>query len=111
MSEHHVVPLKLYILFFLALMVGTTLTVGVAFIDLGSVNTPLALIIACCKASLVILFFMHVKYSQPLVWVSAVAGFFFLSFLFIFTFNDYLSRDWHGPPPIEFLKEGVKPMF
>jgi cytochrome c oxidase subunit 4 len=92
-------------------MVGTIITVGVAFIDLGIINTPLALVIACCKGTLVVLFFMHVKYSHPLIWVSAASGFFFLAILFIFTFNDYVSRDWEGPAPIEFLQEGTKPIF
>ena len=60
MSDHHVVPLKIYFLIFFALMLGTILTVAVAFFDMGFLNTPIALIIALVKASLVILYFMHV---------------------------------------------------
>ena len=66
-AEHHVVPLKIYFLIFFALMIGTVITVAAAFVDMGFLNTPVALIIALVKASLVILFFMHVKYSPKLV--------------------------------------------
>ncbi|NKB67822.1 MAG: caa(3)-type oxidase subunit IV [Candidatus Latescibacteria bacterium] len=107
MSEHHIVPLKTYFLIFTALMVGTVLTVVAAFVDLGLINTPLALIIALSKASLVILVFMHVKYSQKLVWVTAVAGFLWLGIMLAFTFQDYVSRDWQQAPPIEFLEEAA----
>ena len=63
MSEHHVVPLKIYFLIFFALMIGTALTVAAAFVNMGFMNTPVALVIALIKASLVIMFFMHVKYN------------------------------------------------
>ena len=55
MSEHHIVPLKIYFLIFFALMIGTGLTIAVAFVNMGFLNTPVALIIALIKASLVIL--------------------------------------------------------
>ena len=63
-SEHHVVPLKIYFLIFFALMIGTILTVAAAYVNMGFMNTPVALIIALVKASLVILFFMH-REIQP----------------------------------------------
>ena len=78
MSDHHIVPLKIYFLIFSALLLGTALTVAVAYVDMGFLNTPVALIIALGKASLVILYFMHVKYSHKLVGLFAVAGFFWL---------------------------------
>ena len=107
MSEHHVVPLKIYFLIFFALMLGTALTVAVAFFDMGFLNTPIALVIALIKATLVILFFMHVKYSPKLVGVYAVSGFLWLCILLALTMQDYYTRGWGGEPPVEFLKEGA----
>ena len=107
MSEHHVVPLKTYFLIFSALMIGTILTVAVAFVDMGFMNTPIALIIALVKASLVIMFFMHVKYSPKLVGLFAVAGFFWLCIMLALTMQDYYTRGWGQAPPVEFLKEGA----
>ena len=112
MSEHdshtpHISPLSLYMLIFGALMIGTVITVAIAFVDLGPLNTPIALAIAFFKATLVILFFMHVKYSHPLVWLSAGAGFFWLGIMFVFLFSDYMTRTWDPPAPVEFLKFGT----
>jgi cytochrome c oxidase subunit 4 len=90
----HVVPVKTYVLVFLALMVLTGLTTGVAFIDLHAWNTPAALAIAVVKMLLVVLFFMHVKYSPKLTKMVVVAGFFFLSLLVAFTLADELTRNW-----------------
>ena len=69
MSEQHsehVVPMSTYVGVFLALLVGTALTTWVAYIDLGAFNTVVALVIAFIKMTLVILFFMHVKYNKGL---------------------------------------------
>ena len=85
MSVHHIVPLKIYFLIFFALMLGTTLTVAVAFVNMGFLNTPVALVIALIKASLVILFFMHVKYSPKLIGLFAVAGFIWLAIMLSLT--------------------------
>jgi cytochrome c oxidase subunit IV len=94
MSDH-VVPVKTYVLVFFALLVLTGLTTGVAFIDLGAeLNTVAALTIAVVKALLVILFFMHVKYSGGLTKMVIVAGFFFLALLIAFTLADELTRIW-----------------
>jgi cytochrome c oxidase subunit 4 len=93
MSEH-VVPLRVYYLIFAALMVGTYITVQAAFIDLGALNTIVALTIACAKAVLVVLFFMHVKYSTRLTWVVVVGSVFWLGILLALTFSDYLTRSW-----------------
>jgi cytochrome c oxidase subunit 4 len=94
MSEF-VVPVKTYVLIFVALLLLTGLTTGVAFIDLGAeLNTIIALTIAVVKALLVILFFMHVKYSPGLTKMVIVAGFFFLALLIAFTLADELTRGW-----------------
>lgn len=91
--EHPIVPRRTYFLIYLILLILAAATVGVAFIDLGNViNTVLAMTIASIKAALVILFFMHVRYSGPLVRLFAVAGLVWLIILIGLTFTDYLSR-------------------
>ena len=90
----HVAPKSLYYFIFLALLVGTGLTVLVAFNDLGFMNNVVMLAIACAKAPLVILFFMHVRWSSRLTWVVAASGFVWLLILFGITMSDYLSRGW-----------------
>ena len=92
MSEH-IVSRTVYFVIFGALMVFTALTVYVAFLDLGgALNTIVALTIAVIKATLVVLYFMHVRYSTRLIWVIVVAGFFWLGIMFVFTLSDYLTR-------------------
>ena len=98
MSSHHVVSWKLYLGIFLALCVLTGLTVNAAGHDFGVFNTPIALAIAVTKATLVILFFMHVKYSPRLTWLVVFAGFAFLLLLIVFTGSDYVSRSWPITP-------------
>ena len=88
----HVAPKSLYYWIFLALMVGTVLTVLVAKYDLGPLNNIVMLTIACAKALLVILFFMHVRWSTRLTWVVAGSGFVWLIILFGITMSDYMSR-------------------
>jgi cytochrome c oxidase subunit IV len=90
-----VVPVKTYVGIFVALLLLTGLTTGVAFIDLGAeLNTIVALTIAVVKALLVILFFMHVKYSSNLTKLVIIAGFFFLAILVAMTLADELTRSW-----------------
>ena len=91
---HHIPPLRLYYSVFAALIVGTLLTVAAAKVDFGALNNVVMLVIACTKALLVILFFMHVRWSSRLTWVVAAAGFFWLLILFSITMSDYLSRGW-----------------
>ncbi len=99
MSTHHVAPLKLYMGVFGILMIGTVLTVVVAFFDLGPLNNVVMLTIACVKALFVILFFMHVRWSTRLTWVVAASGFVWLLIMFGLTLTDYLSRGWiEGTP-------------
>jgi cytochrome c oxidase subunit 4 len=92
--SEHIVPTRVYYLVFTALMVGTYLTVQAAFIDLGAFNTVVALAIACAKATLVVLYFMHVKYSTRLTWAVVVGSVFWLGILLALTFGDYLTRPW-----------------
>jgi cytochrome c oxidase subunit IV len=99
MSSVHVSPLSTYIAIFTALMVLTALTVGVAFLNLGSFNPVVALGVACIKATLVILFFMHVKYSSRLTKLTVVLSLFFVAILFAETLMDYASRGWLPMPP------------
>src|SRR5215216_375439 len=94
----HVSPKSTYYAIFGALMVLTAITVGVAFIHLGSLNFPVALAIAITKATLVILFFMHVKYSSRLTKMVVGMAFFFLAILLTLTMTDYLSRGWFASP-------------
>lgn len=96
MSEHHVVPVKLYIAVFGALMVLTAITVAVAFVDLGALNNVVMLGVAITKATLVVMYFMHVKYSTRLIPLCAAGGFFWLLIMFGITMSDYLSRGWLG---------------
>ena len=88
----HVSPKSTYYAIFGALMVLTTITVAVAFINLGALNFPVAIGIAITKATLVILFFMHAKYSSQLTKMFVGTAFFFLAILLAMTMTDYLSR-------------------
>lgn len=101
MSEH-IVQKSTYFMIFGALMVGTALTIMAALVDLDHIftgaNTVVALTIAVIKATLVVLYFMHVRYSTRLIWVVVVAGFFWLGILFVLTMSDYLSRNWWIKP-------------
>ena len=88
----HVVPMRTYLAIFAALMVGTAVTVLVAFQDLGPMNTVVALTIAAVKALLVVLWFMHVKYSSRLTWLFAAAGFLWLVLMIGLTMADFETR-------------------
>ena len=88
----HIVPLKTYLAIFGALMAGTALTVLIAFQDLGPMNTVVALVIAGIKALLVVLVFMHVRYSSRLTWLFAAAGFLWLLLMIGLTLADFDTR-------------------
>ena len=98
MSEHesHVVPIRVYVGVFLALMALTALTVWAAGQDFGPLNTVVALTIAVTKATLVVLFFMHVKYGSPLVKLAVVSALVLLGVMLVITMSDYASRGWLG---------------
>lgn len=94
MSEH-IVPVRVYVAIFIALMVGTVITVLAAFQDFPEpLNVVIAMTIAVAKATLVVLYFMHVRYSARLVWVIVASGLFWMLILFALTFSDYLTREW-----------------
>ena len=93
MNSKHVLSVRLYAVIFLALIALTLTTTGIAFIDLGGgFNVTVALTIAVVKALLVILFFMHVRYSSRLTWLFVGAGFFWLAIMMALTFGDFLTR-------------------
>ena len=95
MSEHAKHPSRtLYVIIFLGLVVGTILTYTIAFKDLGIWNPVVALTIAVIKATLVILYFMHVRYSSKLTIVTVCAGFFWLMILITLSLSDYITRSW-----------------
>lgn len=95
----HVSPVSLYITIFMALMVLTAATVGAAFVDLGQFNFLVAMIIAGFKATLVIWYFMHVKYASKLTKLTVATGLFFLAILLGLFLVDYGSKALTQMPP------------
>lgn len=94
MSEH-IVPVKVYLVIFLSLMAGTALTIWAGLQDFpGPLNVVIALTIAVIKATLVVLYFMHVRYSSRLIWVIFASALFWMGILFALTFSDYWTRHW-----------------
>ena len=93
-DEQHIVSPKVYFVIFLCLLVGTVLTVGAARIEMGPWNPVVALAIACVKATLVVLFFMHIKYSSKLMKLTVGAGVFTFLILVGMSLSDYISRAW-----------------
>ena len=92
MSEH-IVSVRVYITIFLVLLMGTALTVWAAFIDFPfGLNTIIAMTIAVTKATFVVLYFMHVRYSARLIWVIVGSALFWMAILFAFTLADYMTR-------------------
>jgi cytochrome c oxidase subunit 4 len=98
MSEH-VTPKRTYFLIWAALLVLTYATVAVSRIDLGRLNAIAALTIAVCKALLVVLFFMHIRYSTRLTKLVVVGGFLWLALLIGMTMADVVTRGWIRMPP------------
>ena len=96
----HVSPVSLYVTVFSALMVLTALTVGAAFADLGQFNFLVAMIIAGFKASLVIWYFMHVKYASHLTKLTVATGIFFLLILLSLILVDYASKGFTQMPQV-----------
>jgi len=93
MSEH-IVAKKIYYTVFGSLMALLGATVAIAYIHLGKLNVIAALTIAVIKAVLIILYFMHVRYSSRLLWIFVGAGFFWLGILFALSYSDFLTRGW-----------------
>ena len=98
MSEHHIVSPKIYFIIFRVLMICTVLTVTAAEVDLNAyfpgLNIIVALTIAVFKASLVVLFFMHAKYSPKRTQLVIIASVFWLAIMLFMTMSDYVSRSW-----------------
>jgi cytochrome c oxidase subunit 4 len=94
----HVSPVSLYLTIFMALMVLTGVTVGAAFVDLGQFNFLVAMIIAGFKATLVIWYFMHVKYASKLTKLTVATGLFFLAILLGLFLVDYGSKAFTQMP-------------
>ncbi len=92
--EHHVVGPKTYLAILVLLLVMTALTTGAAFINMGVFSPIVALAIACFKAVMVILFFMHIRYSSKVMMLTVGAGFFTFLILITMTLSDYISRAW-----------------
>jgi cytochrome c oxidase subunit IV len=92
MSEHVVTPVKTYVFVFLALLVGTLLTVLVSEVDLGWANNIVAMTIAIVKALLVLYFFMELRHSTRMSALTAIAGFFWLVLMLAMIMMDYWSR-------------------
>ena len=90
----HIIPQRMYYIIFGVLMLCTYLTWQIAFFDLGVLNTVAALGIAVFKATLVVLFFMHVKYGTRLTWAVVLGSIFWLGILLTLTMNDYVTRLW-----------------
>ena len=97
-AKHVVTPVGTYVTIFVTLLIFTGITYWVAQHDYGMMNTPVALSIAVFKASLVVIYFMGVRYNTPLTKVVVVAGFFWLLIMFTLTMGDYVSRAWLGVP-------------
>ena len=93
-AEHHIVTPIQYVMVFGTLLVFTAITVGAAYVDMKWANPVIALAIACFKACIVILFFMHAKYQSRLIKMTIASGFFVFLVLIVMTLSDYISRAW-----------------
>jgi len=93
-GEHHIVSPAQYAIVFATLLIGTGITVAAVYFNMGPLNPIIALGIACTKAVIVILFFMHVKYQSNLIKMTVAAGFFTFIVLIVMTLLDYISRAW-----------------
>lgn len=96
---HHVASKKMYFAIFGALMVLTALTVFAATVDLGPLNIVVALAIAGTKALLVIMYFMHLRFSKPLTQIVVAGGLLWLVIMVSGIITDYVSRGWLGQVP------------
>ncbi|MCI0614382.1 cytochrome C oxidase subunit IV family protein [bacterium] len=92
--QHHVVPVSIYIVIFVSLMILTGLTVFASQKDFGPGNTIIAVSIAALKATLVILYFMHVRYNDNIVRIAVFTGFLWLGVMIVLTLSDYIARGW-----------------
>jgi cytochrome c oxidase subunit 4 len=96
--SHPLVPIKVYVGVFLALIALTITTVAVSKVELGEYNFVVAITIAVIKGTLVVLFFMHVKQATSMTKLFVAAGFFWMAILLVFVLSDYFSRGWLPAP-------------
>jgi len=97
--EHgHILPVRTYLTVYIALLVLLIATVGAAFINVEPFNFALTMIIALAKAIMILLIFMHVRYSERLIWVFSSAAFLWLAILIALSLNDYFTRGWLNIP-------------
>jgi cytochrome c oxidase subunit 4 len=94
--EHSSPGLRIYFLVYIVLILLVVLTVAVAEMHLGGWGIVIAMAIASVKAILVLLYFMHLRYSSRLVWLFAISGFVWLLILIFYVISDYVSRGWVG---------------
>ena len=86
---------RTYLFTGIALLAFLALTIAAAYIDLGPLNTAVAMAISLAKGVLIVLFFMHIRYSKPILWVFVGAGFFWLGIMLVLAMSDYMSRGWN----------------
>jgi cytochrome c oxidase subunit 4 len=96
--KDHIISRRTYLLIDVALLVLAGTTIGVAHLNLGGWNAPVALLIAVVKAALIALFFMELKFSSPLVRIVGLAAVLWLGILMVGTLDDFLTRDWLPTP-------------
>lgn len=96
--SQHIIPVRVNLIVFGCLMGLLVATVGIAYFDLGDFNIVAAMTIAAVKATLIVLYFMHVRYSQRIVWVYSGAALLWLTLLIAFTTADYVTRGWLDIP-------------
>ena len=96
--SQHTIPIRTNLIIFAALLALLLLTIGAAYLDLGRFNFALAMAIATAKAVLILLYFMHVRYSSKLTWAFSSAAFLWLGILLVLSLNDYFTRGWLSIP-------------
>jgi cytochrome c oxidase subunit 4 len=91
-NNHHIIPIRTYLIVFALLMVLLVITVAVSLFDFGMLNLFVALSIATVKAGLIMAYFMHLRYSSKLIWIFAGLGFFGLIIMILIAMGDYVAR-------------------
>jgi cytochrome c oxidase subunit 4 len=86
---------RTYLFTGIALLAFLGLTIAAAYVNLGPLNTGVAMAISFAKGALIVLFFMHIRYSKPILWVFVGAGFFWLGIMLVLAMSDYMSRGWN----------------
>jgi cytochrome c oxidase subunit IV len=87
-------PARAYLLNGAALLGLLALTIAASYLNLGAFNSIVTASISVASTALILLFYMHVRRSKPLLWVFIGAGFFWLGIMFVLAFSDFLTRGW-----------------